>query len=44
MKKISERSDFYTKDTNIAIFSSLVNIVEYILKNKPDHLSDDKIK
>lgn len=44
MKKISERSDFYTKETNIAIFSSLSNILEYLLRNKSSYLTDEKIK
>jgi hypothetical protein len=44
MKKLAERNDFLTKETNIAVFSSLAHIVESLLKHKVQHLTEERIK
>lgn len=44
MKKLAERTDFLSKETNIAVFSSISHIVESLLRHKVQHLTEDRIK
>jgi len=44
MKKLAERTDFLSKETNLVVFCSLSHIVESLLRHKVQNLTEDRIK